>query len=74
MLTVKTAANHLGISASTLYAMASRREVPFFRVGGKILFKQEDLDAYLEGCRVGAATPVPPAPRVALALKHLSAR
>jgi len=52
---VKSAAAYLGISQSKLYQMVSRREIPFYKVGGKILFKREDLDAYLESCRVGAA-------------------
>lgn len=73
MLPVKEASRKLGVSASTLYQLASRRAIAHYKVGGKILFKPEDLDVYLESCRVGVASAAP-APRARVALKHLTAR
>ena len=61
MLDVKSAATRLGVSASLLYQMVSRREVPHFRIGSKILFDEADLHAYREGCRVGAVGKTHPA-------------
>ncbi len=54
MLPVKQAAKRLGISQSKLYQLASERKIAHYRVGGKIVFAESDLDAYLDSCRVEA--------------------
>ena len=72
MLTVKQAATRLGISASKLYQLVSERAVAHYKVGGKLLFGESDLDAYLESCRVGVAPKRTAAPTRGLPkLKHL---
>jgi excisionase family DNA binding protein len=71
MLSVKDTAKRLGISASKLYALVAARTISFYRVGGKILFAEADIDAYLASCRVGAVAPVATAPRTQIRLKHL---
>lgn len=73
-MTVAEAAKKIGISSSKLYQLAAARVISHYRVGGKILFSEADVDAYLASCRVGAATPVVAAPRVHLKLKHLTLR
>lgn len=50
MLTIKEAAKYLHISASKCYVL--KRDIPHYRIGGKILFQTSDLDAYLSSCRV----------------------
>ena len=55
MLSVKSAAATLGISASKLYALVEEHAIPHFRIGGKILFDSEDVNAWKQNCRVGTA-------------------
>lgn len=62
LLAVREVARRLGISASKCYQLVARRSIPHYRVGGKILFREADLDAYLETCRVGPDVPTAPAP------------
>ena len=52
MFSVKEAAKKLGISQSKLYQLVSLRLIAHYRVGGKIVFADADLAAYLESCRV----------------------
>ncbi len=73
MLPVKQAASNLGISASLLYQLVGRRAVPHYRIGGKILFDEQELVAYRQGCRVGPVTATAtPAPRPPVTLKHVA--
>ena len=69
---VKDAAKRLGISVSKLYQLAASRQIGHYRIGGKILFAEQDITALLAGCRVSVAvTPaVTPIPRPRL--KHLN--
>jgi excisionase family DNA binding protein len=70
MLTVKEAAKYLRISDTKCYELASKKKVAHYRVGGKILFQESDLAAYLSSCRVEVE--VPAAHRVVSApLRHL---
>jgi excisionase family DNA binding protein len=74
-MTVKKTAERIGISTSKLYQLASSRAIGFYRIGGKIVFTEEDINAYLASCRVQAverfrSSPSPPTG----ILKHLSLR
>ena len=73
-MTVAQAAQKIGISKSKLYQLAQARRIAHYRVGGKIVFSEPDIDAFLETCRVGAVTPSVAAPRVQVKLKHLTLR
>ena len=53
MLTLKQAAAYLHISPSKCYVL--KRDIPHYRIGGKILFRTSDLDAFLEDCLVPCA-------------------
>lgn len=55
MLRIKDAASRLGISPSKMYQLVTRRRVAHYRIDGKILFDESDLDGYKQRCRVGAA-------------------
>ena len=46
------AAKYLCVSTSTLYKMTHRKEIPFYKMGSRNLFKQTDLDNFLEERRV----------------------
>ena len=56
-LNVKQAAERAGVSESLLYQLCSEGRLPHYRLGGrgrrgKILIAAEDLDAFMESCRV----------------------
>jgi len=46
--TIQTAAPELHISEATLRRIIMRREIGYRRIGRRYLFRQEDLDRYLE--------------------------
>ena len=71
-MTVAQAAKRIGISPSKLYQLTAARAIAHYRVGGKILFSDADVDAYLTSCRVGAVTAPVAAPRARLHLKHIT--
>ena len=53
ILTASETAAYLGINVNTLYAMMSRREIPYYKPGGKnTFFKVEDLENHLLRGRV----------------------
>lgn len=48
LLTVRTAAEYLKVSSSTLYQLTSRKEIPFIKRGKRLYFKKEDLRKWIE--------------------------
>ena len=46
-LTMKEAAEYLGISYWLINQLVSRKEIPCSKVGGKFLFRVQVLDEYL---------------------------
>jgi excisionase family DNA binding protein len=70
-LSVKAAALRLGISVSKLYQLVGCRKIGHYRIGGKILFAEEDIAAFLGGCRVGVAAAAA-TPQIRPRLKHLN--
>lgn len=70
-MTVAQAAKRIGISASKTYQLIAARAISYYRIGGKIVLSEADIDAFLATCRVGAVTPKVAAPRVQVKLKHL---
>ena len=74
MLTVKAAAERLGVSPALIYALVSARKIRHERHGlrrGAIRIPEEALDEYRSRCTVGVeeAASVPPPKRVKL--RHL---
>ena len=52
-LTVKEAAKELRLSVSTVYKMVLKKEIPFYKPNGKILyFKREELMDWVEQSKV----------------------
>lgn len=51
---LKVAAAQLGISRAKLYELVERKAISHHRIDGKILFSDEDLQAFLNSCRVAA--------------------
>lgn len=57
-LTVKEAAESLGLPIGTVYHLASNGVIAHYRFGvgrGRLKFKPEDVEAFLESKRVGPA-------------------
>jgi excisionase family DNA binding protein len=53
------AAEYLGISKSSIYQMTSRKEIPFFKIGSRILFREEQLLTWLSGFEHIPGSPSP---------------
>jgi excisionase family DNA binding protein len=71
-MTVAETAKRIGISASKLYQLAAARRIGHYRVGGKIVFSDDDVATFMQSCRVGTATPDIPALRTRPRLRHLN--
>ena len=71
-MTIIEASKRIGISPSKLYQLVAARQIAHYRVGGKIIFHDDDIAAFMAGCRIAAAPTesLPPMPR--LKLKHIS--
>ena len=51
-LNIDGLSQYLGIKKSNLYAKVERREIPFYRWGRLIMFKKEEIDVFMDKCRV----------------------
>lgn len=40
------------ISKSSIYRLIDKRQIPFFKIGGKLRFSQSDVNDYLENVRI----------------------
>ena len=47
LLNTSEAAEYLGIAKSSIYQMTSRKEIPFIKIGSRILFREEQLLTWL---------------------------
>lgn len=54
-LSVQEAAEYLRLRPQTLYNKISRRELPHFKVGNRVLFDRAQLDAWVRGHAVAPA-------------------
>ncbi len=70
-MTIAQAAGKIGVSMSKLYQLVAAQAIAHYRVGGKILFSEADVAAYLESCRVGTVARMTTVPRAQLRLKHV---
>jgi len=51
-LNIDQAARFLGLKKGTLYNMISRKAIPYYKVGSRVLFRRSDLEAWFESKRV----------------------
>lgn len=51
-LTIDELSQYLGVKKSNLYSKVERREIPFYRWGRRIMFKKDEIDAFMEKCKV----------------------
>lgn len=61
-MNAKQAAAILGVSPRTVLDLATRRQLAHHRVGRRVVFRREDLEAYLARCRVEARGTPPARP------------
>lgn len=52
ILDVKQAANYLRLKITTLYEKTSRKLIPHFKKGNKLLFKRTELEAWISEGKV----------------------
>ena len=50
-LKIDDLSEYLGIKKSTLYAKASRGEIPHYKIGSLIRFNRTEIDLWMEGFR-----------------------
>lgn len=48
LLSVEEAADYLGISKNTIYAMVSQKRIPYIKVGSRDMFRRESLDKHFK--------------------------
>ena len=51
-LSIDELADYLGMKRSNLYSKVERKEIPHYRVGRLLLFRKEEIDAFMAGRRV----------------------
>ena len=52
-LTICELSNYLNIKEKTIYAKVVAGMIPYYRIGGIIRFRLNEIDRWLEGCRGG---------------------
>ena len=62
LLTVQELAQQLHVKAATLYAWAAQGKIPSLKLNGLLRFRQDEIDQWLESCRV-ASRPTVTVPR-----------
>ena len=58
MLTVKDAAERLGVPVNTVYKLTAERQLAHYRIGRSVRIDEADLDRYISGCYKSAQAPV----------------
>jgi excisionase family DNA binding protein len=65
MIGIKEAAVRLGVADSTIRRWLKDGALPYYRIGGRIRFEEQDIEDYKQGKRVEAVTdkqePITPA-------------
>ena len=51
-LSVAEAANYMNVTERYVRRLIAERRVPFLKIGRHVRLRPEDLDVYLDGCRV----------------------
>ena len=65
LLTVSDVARMCKLSSSTIYDL--KEEIGWYKLGGSVRFREDDVVRWLDGKKVGGRRNPPPMPR----LKHL---
>jgi len=51
-MSTKEAAEHLGVTLRSLYRFIDEGDLPAFKFGRVIRLKADDVDAFIEACRI----------------------
>lgn|GEM_PF-1163974 len=51
-LTPNELAEMMKISKTTVYRMIDKRQLPFYKMGGSLRFRMDEIMAYIEECRI----------------------
>jgi excisionase family DNA binding protein len=51
-LNIDELSQYLSLKKSNLYSKVERKEIPFYRVGRLIFFKKDEIDTFMDKCRV----------------------
>lgn len=54
----EAALEFLGVNSVTLWRIRKARQIPFYKIGGRIYFKRSDLEQFLESHKVDSAATV----------------
>lgn len=58
-MNAQEAAEYLGVSKSQIYKLTSERRIPHYKpTMGKVYFRKEELDEFIENSRVGTRTEI----------------
>ncbi len=52
-LTPDEMAECLAVSKTTVYRLVVRRQIPFYKIGGSLRFRKEDIEKFFEERRIG---------------------
>ena len=56
LLTPKETTERLRCSLAYVYALSSKGLLPKYKIGKKLFFREEDLENYIEECRIESNT------------------
>jgi len=48
LISIPETAKMLGISVSTIYRLTSQRRIPFIKIGARVVFQPDKIQAWLE--------------------------
>ena len=51
-LNIEELSQYIGIKKSNLYSKVEKREIPFYKWGRLIMFNKDEVDAFMEKCRI----------------------
>ena len=63
-LNIEELSRYLGIKKSNLYSKVERREIPFYKWGRLIMFNKEEIDTFMDKCRIEIVDPAEEAKRI----------
>lgn len=56
LITPEELADIFKISKSSVYRLIDKRQIPFFKIGGKLRFSKDDVSEYLNNVRIETIT------------------
>jgi excisionase family DNA binding protein len=63
-LNIGELSKYLSLKKSNLYGKVERKEIPFYRWWRLIMFKKDEIDAFMETCRIESVDPHKEAKRI----------